>query len=98
MHPLPSLSAIELQGCVRYIALNDGEVSDGSTAALVEAWVFCSSILPQMEAADAKAMRDMLGPKNAKTIVMNDAMVSARRLWFTYIHDRQHPFLPVLYP
>jgi hypothetical protein len=67
--------AVCAQGCIRYAALNDKKVSDGSTGSLTEMWVFCSFIIPQLQDADAVKVRDMLDPTKKGTVSIGDLQV-----------------------
>jgi hypothetical protein len=74
MDLVPLMTVPMVQGCLRYANMADGKVMDLAAASaddipkLSEAHIFCAGIYPQMAAADAKLVRDMLDPTKKQTI------------------------------
>mmetsp|Transcript_24233 Transcript_24233/g.55961 ORF Transcript_24233/g.55961 Transcript_24233/m.55961 type:complete len:414 (+) Transcript_24233:46-1287(+) len=72
---VPLMTIPIVQGCLRYAYRADGKVMDfaaadaADLAILAEAHIFCAGLYPQMAAADAKVVRDMVDPTKKMTIV-----------------------------
>lgn len=69
---IPGVTSVpHIQGCIRYAHKLSGlpTNTDANIGAAMEAWAFCSALFPQMSAADAKTVRDMIDPSKNATVV-----------------------------